>query len=89
MRKIVVLVGLLTLGAAQPTAPPRPVTTPPFPDCRTLHIADAVDKAPFRRLGELPPAEAYQAVLRVGPDGCSNPLTMRERISWTRLKPTK
>lgn len=96
MRKIAVLIPLLALGAAEPSVPPPPIETPSaspiapaFPDCRTLHTANTNKKATFRRLGELPPAEAYHAVLRAGPDGCNDPLLVSERINWTRQKPGK
>ncbi len=95
MRAIVLLLPLMALGAAEPAATPQPPhpaialpISPPFPDCRTSHVAraDADDKATFRRLGELPPAKAYQAVLRAGPDGCNDPLLVSERINWPRQK---
>lgn len=96
MRKIAIVMPLLALGAAQPATPPQPmvppsvnVIAPAFPDCETLHIADSDRKGVFRRLGELPPAEAYHAVLRAGPDGCNDPLLVSERINWPRRKPGK
>lgn len=96
MRRIAILMPLLALGAAEPTALPRqplpPSVTPiapPFPDCRTLHVATTDNKATFHRLGDLPPAEAYHGVLRAGPDGCPDPLLVSERIGWTRQKPVK
>jgi len=96
MRNIAIIMPLLALGAAGPTTPPQPVTppsvsviAPAFPDCRTFHIADVDKKATFRRLGELPPAEAYHAVLRAGPDGCNDPLLVSERVHWPHQKPGK
>lgn len=37
-----------------------------------------------RKLGELPPAEAYQAVLRVDGNGCLDPLLVKNRIRKSR-----
>ncbi len=96
MRRIAIVMPLLALGAAEPAMPPVPaipsratVIAPAFPDCRNFHIAHADRKAAFRRLGELPPAEAYHAVLRAGPDGCPDPLLVSERINWPRQKSAK
>ena len=33
-----------------------------------------------RKLGELPPAEAYQSVLRVDGNGCLDPLLVKDRL---------
>jgi hypothetical protein len=33
-----------------------------------------------RKLAELPPANLYASVLRVGPDGCESPLIIRHDI---------
>ena len=37
-----------------------------------------------RKLGELPPADAYQAVLRVDGKGCLDPLLVKDRIRGSR-----
>ena len=37
-----------------------------------------------RKLGELPPADAYQAVLRVDGNGCLDPLLVKDRIRRSR-----
>lgn len=59
---------------------------PPVPDARPicqnveLHSADrASDKAQFRRLDELPPANLVLTVLRTE-DGCSTPVIVRYGI---------
>ena len=87
MTRIAVLIPLLALGAAPPEGP-RPISSPahmfsPTPKCRTLDIAAADKRVELRRLGELPPAEAYQAVLRLDGNGCLDPLLVSERIGWS------
>ena len=98
MRKIAVLMPLLTLGAAPQTIPsPQPQKlssanpiAPNLPDCQTLEVAAANGRATFHRLGDLPPANAYNAVLRAGPDGCPDPvLVSYDHGSPTGPKPTK
>jgi hypothetical protein len=37
-----------------------------------------------RKLGELPPAEGYQAVLRTDGNGCLDPLLVRDRLRQSR-----
>ena len=37
-----------------------------------------------RKLGELPPAEGYQAVLRIDGKGCLDPLLVKDRIRQSR-----
>jgi hypothetical protein len=37
-----------------------------------------------RKLGELPPAEGYQAVLRIDEKGCLDPLLVKDRIRQSR-----
>lgn len=97
MRATAVLIPLLTLGAAPPSGtsvspglPMQARVVSPFPsDCRTPQLADTDRRLTPRKLGELPPAKAYQAVLRAGPDGCPNPLLVSERIGWSRVQPKK
>ena len=79
MRSIVALFSLLTLGAAPPgTTPARLIS--PAPSCQNLQIAQSTDGRLFRKLGQLPPAEAYQAVYRLGADGCIDPLLVGDRV---------
>ena len=37
-----------------------------------------------RKLGELPPAEGYQAVLRTDGKGCLDPLLVKDRLRQSR-----
>ena len=37
-----------------------------------------------RKLGELPPADAYQAVLRTDNKGCLDPLLVKDRLRQSR-----
>ena len=37
-----------------------------------------------RKLGELPPADAYQAVLRTDEKGCLDPLLVKDRLRQSR-----
>jgi len=93
MRRIAILVALFGLGAAPPAANPgASVPKPaaklisPAPHCADLQVARSMDGPLFRRLGELPPADAYQAVYRLGADGCIDPLLVSDRI---RPRPNK
>jgi len=38
----------------------------------------------LRKLGELPPADAYQAVLRTDEKGCLDPLLVKDRLRQSR-----
>jgi hypothetical protein len=84
---------LLTLAAA--AASPAQVTeTPsfvgPLKNCRTTSQYAGQgsafrDKPPRpQKLGELPPANFYASVLRVGPDGCESPLILRTNVGAPR-----
>jgi hypothetical protein len=86
MRAIVILAALPLLGAAppaavQPTAPIR--TFEPYPeraDCpdTPMSVARQQGARPeLRRLGELPPAQAFAAVDRRF-EGCPAPMLMSE-----------
>ena len=45
-----------------------------LPACREFKVVGGTGRAAFRRLGALPSANAYKAVLRAGEDGCPDPL---------------
>jgi hypothetical protein len=65
MRRLFLIVpALIVMAAAAPTAAPRAKGFIPCPD-----PTKALEKAQFKRLGELPPAQAFRAVYRVG-EGC-------------------
>ena len=87
MHKIAILLPLLLIGASPAADEPVPVNSPmaaklisPTPGCKTMQVAQSSDGRVFRRLGELPPADAYQAVYRLGADGCIDPLLVSDRI---------
>ena len=90
MRLIACLVSLLAIGATAPERLPAPsAPTPsrlisPAPYCTTARTAQSDRPRIHRKLGELPPADAYQAVYRLGADGCIDPLLVSDRISNTR-----
>jgi hypothetical protein len=84
---------LLTLAAAAASpaqAADAPSFVGPLKNCRTTsHYAGKEptfrDKPPKpQRLGELPPANVYASVLRVGPDGCESPLILRTNVGAPR-----
>lgn len=78
MRPISALVLLaLPLAAGAPPAPPagKPICREPGP----VDAAQAGRPARFRRLGDLPPANAVLAVLRTE-NGCSKPVIVRYGI---------
>ena len=93
MRMLASLLPLLLLGAAQP-APPAAAIAPvptrlisPTPNCETMSVALGERDAMPRKLGELPPADAYQAVYRLDARGCIDPLLVSERIGATGRRP--
>ena len=87
MRAILLLMPLLLLGAAPaqqaqpgPTAPTKSRLISPTPNCENLRIAGGEDGSDLRRLGQLPPADAYQAVYRLDEKGCIDPLLVLDRL---------
>jgi hypothetical protein len=86
MTRILLAVPALALLGASPPAPmnaPQPtrVISPLPTTCdRPGSYANGPNTPPqLKRLGELPPAEAYMAVLRTDEKGCLNPLLARDR----------
>jgi hypothetical protein len=84
MRRIAALLPLLAIGAAPPAARVMPAPArviSPAPDCKQqVDVAQSPDGPIFRRLDELPPAQAYQAVYRLDANGCIDPLLVSDRI---------
>jgi len=84
MRRIAALLPLLAMGAAPPAASVMPTPArviSPAPDCKQqMDVAQSPDGPIFRRLGELPPAQAYQAVYQLDANGCIDPLLVSDRI---------
>ena len=78
---------LALLGAAPappaiaPKARPTNAFTPLPSTCAPIGSVAEGEKGPprLRRLGDLPPAEAYMAVLRTDEKGCLDPLLARDR----------
>ncbi|HEX6217982.1 MAG TPA: hypothetical protein VFZ35_01760 [Sphingomicrobium sp.] len=87
MRYLLVIPIIALLGAAPPAKPPPLHSSParivsPVPEtCDKIgSYAQGERQAPqLRRLGDLPPAEAYMAVLRTDEKGCLDPLLARDR----------
>ena len=75
------LLGIAPAGelAAAPQPAGRTALNPSCPDNPAAHLARERKDGQFRKLGELPPADAYAAVYRRGPDGCMIPVMYRER----------
>ena len=65
--------------AAAPQPAVRTALNPACPDDPAAHLARSRKDGQVRKLGELPPADAYAAVYRRGPDGCMIPVMYRER----------
>ena len=92
MRVIAFLLPLLALGAAPseplpaPTAPIKSRLISPAPSCPDLQVAVGNRSGQFRKLTDLPPADAYQAVYRLGADGCIDPLLVSERVRGARQR---
>jgi hypothetical protein len=86
-RYLLIVPMLALLGAAPPTSPPAAQPSPtrlvsPVPETcdRIGSYAQGERQAPrMKRLGELPPAEAYMAVYRTDEKGCLDPLLARDR----------
>lgn len=73
-------IGLATAGAA--AAAPRGDTNArasKCPDEPAAHHAYRGKSAKHHKLTDLPPAEAYRAVYRRGPDGCIVPVKFNDR----------
>jgi hypothetical protein len=65
MRRLFLIVpALIVTAAAAPITAPKATGFIPCPD-----PTKALEKAQFKRLGELPPAQAFRAVYRIG-EGC-------------------
>ena len=86
-RYLLIVPTLALLGAAPPAKLPGPQSSPvrlvsPVPETcdRIGSYAQGERQAPqMKRLGELPPAEAYMAVYRTDEKGCLDPLLARDR----------
>ena len=65
--------------AAAPQPAGRTVANPSCPDDPAAHLARERKDGQYRKLTDLPPADAYAAVYRRGPDGCIVPVMYRER----------
>lgn len=79
-----------TATVASPSMPAdksdvAPATFKPVPkSCGTLALAYTPDRRQFRKLAELHPAEAYQALYRLDEKGCPDPMLVSERIYGRR-----
>lgn len=87
MRLLVPVVALSCLSAAAATAQPGSFRKaqgalkagcPPMPGKQ--YALDPGKPLKPQRLAELPPADAYQAVLRTDGNGCLDPLLVRDRV---------
>ena len=83
MRLAVILLALPLLGAAppspsQPNAGPA-ARAPKGSECRLLTETGDRGTVRLRKLGELPPAEAYAAMYRTDEKGCPTPVLYRSR----------
>jgi hypothetical protein len=87
MRIFAALLTLLTLGAAPPMAV-GPISTKVIsaaPNCKPQTSSTQSTQGPLlRRLDELPPGQAYQAVYRLDANGCIDPLLVSDRIRQQR-----
>ena len=87
IRYLLVVPALALLGAANPAKPlsaqssPARIVSPAPAICDKVgSYAQGERQAPqLKRLGELPPAEAYMAVYRTDEKGCLDPLLARDR----------
>ena len=86
-RYLLIVPALALLGAApatetnSPLAKPTRVVSPVPATCARIGSqAQGERTAPqMKRLGDLPPAEAYMAVYRTDENGCLDPLLARDR----------
>ena len=86
-RYLLIVPALALLGAAPPTptsgpqARPARVISPVPSTCEKIGTYAQGEKGSLqmKRLGQLPPAEAYMAVLRTDENGCLDPLLARDR----------
>ena len=80
---LVALALLVFAPAGELTAAPQPAgrtaLNPSCPDDPAAHLARERKDKQFRKLDELPPADAYAAVYRRGPDGCMIPVMYSQR----------
>ena len=75
------LLGIASAGELSAAPPPagRTALNRPCPDDPATHLARERRQGQFRKLTDLPPADAYAAVYRRGPDGCMIPVMYRDR----------
>lgn len=74
---------LASSSAAAPLAPPTPPKPADCPATSRLEAAQRDGRALFNRLGELPPADAYKAVLRHN-GRCEAPLIIKLNVGAPR-----
>ena len=82
MRSIILALSVTSLAATGAAAAPRSGAAAGEPRCvndPTKQLARPGKSAQLRKLTELPPADAYLAVLRRGTDGCIVPIKMNYR----------
>ena len=87
------LIVLAALIAAPALAADRPSSFPkahnsmragcPAPPVKQFALDPGKPLKP-QKLGELPPAEGYQAVLRTDEKGCLDPLLIKDRVRQSR-----
>ena len=86
-RYLLIVPALALLGAAPatpssgPQAKPARVISPVPSTCAKIGSYAQGEQTPpqLKRLGQLPPAEAYMAVYRTDENGCLDPLLARDR----------
>jgi hypothetical protein len=86
-RYLLIVPAFALLGAAPatqtkgPQAQPTRVISPVPGTCAKIGSYAQGEQVPpqLKRLGELPPAEAYMAVYRTDANGCLDPLLARDR----------
>lgn len=91
MRLLVPAIALACLSAASVTAQPNDFKKAqgtlkagcPAPPGKQYALDPGKPLKP-QKLGELPPADAYQAVLRVDGNGCLDPLLVKDRLRRSR-----
>ena len=85
MRMLAAVMPLLLLGAAEPAPPSANVVSvptrliSPAPNCPLMSVALGDPRRAPRKLGELPPADAFHTVYRLDARGCIDPLLVSKR----------